>query len=198
MNLVAGRCGQILNYSSLANDADIDQKTAKDWISILEASFIIFLLKPYYKNFNKRLIKMPKIYFYDTGLLCSLLGITNREDLNYHYLKGDIFESFIISDILKNRYNKGLESNIYYLRDKTGNEIDLLLDFSKGLIPIEIKSGQTINSDYFKGINYTQKTLGDHILRSYIIYNGQSKQKRTNLDIIPWYSLIDLRKKLNF
>lgn len=193
LRLVAGRCGQILNYSSLANDAGIDQKTAKNWISILEASFIIFLLKPYYKNFNKRLIKMPKIYFYDTGLLCSLLNVNKKEDLNNHYLKGSIFESLIISDVLKNRL---IKSNIYYFRDKTGNEVDLLLDFSKGLIPIEIKSGQTINADYFKAIDYIHKTMGDNILRSFIIYNGQSIQRRAKVDIIPWHNLRSMLKNL--
>jgi uncharacterized protein len=192
LNLCAGRCGQILNYSSLANDAGIDQKTCKEWLSILEASFIVFLLKPYYKNFNKRLIKMPKMYFYDTGLLSTLLGIRDKKDLNSHYLKGGIFESFIIAEFLKRRYNQGLEPNLYYFRDKTGNEIDLLLDTNKGLIPIEIKSGQTINADYFKGLKYSQKVFTNKLLRSYIVYAGQNRQKRTAIDIIPWQNIINL------
>lgn len=192
LNLCAGRCGQILNYSSLASDAGIDQRTAKEWLSILEASFVIFLLKPYYKNFSKRVVKMPKIYFYDTGLLCFLLGISNKEDLNSHYLKGGIFESFVISNFFKNRYNQGLEPNIYYWRDKTGNEVDVIIESGKSIVPIEIKSGQTISSDYFNGLRYYNKISKEENDKFFVIYSGEKKQERSDGTIIPWSNLVEL------
>ncbi|MDD3711411.1 MAG: ATP-binding protein [Patescibacteria group bacterium] len=192
LNFCAGRCGQILNYSSLASDAGIDQRTAKEWLSILEASFVIFLLKPYYKNFSKRVVKMPKIYFYDTGLLCFLLGISNKEDLNRHYLKGGIFESFVISNFFKNRYNQGLEPNIYYWRDKTGNEVDVIIESGKGAVPIEIKSGQTIGSDYFNGLRYYNKISKEDNNKFFVVYSGEKKQERSYGTIIPWSNLVEL------
>jgi predicted AAA+ superfamily ATPase len=197
LNLCAGRCGQILNYSSLAQDAGISQSTVKDWVSILEAGFIIFLLRPHYKNFNKRVVKMPKLYFYDTGLVCSLLNISESKELSSHYLKGGIFESFIISEFIKNRYNQGQDSNAYYWRNKSGNEIDLLLEKGESLSPIEIKSGETISSDYFKGLKYYNKLAGTMAENSYVIYAGKEKQKRQAGSVIPWNDLPDFLKELN-
>ncbi len=131
IKLCAGRTGQILNLSSLGNECGITHNTAKSWLSILEAGYIIFLLKPYHKNFNKRLIKMPKLYFYDTGLACFLLGIQNTSQLATHYLRGSLFESFVLSELIKERFNKGIEPNCYYWRDKTGNEIDCVIETGK-------------------------------------------------------------------
>lgn len=194
LDLCAGRCGQILNYSSLANDAGINQATAKGWISLLEASFVIFLLRPHYRNFNKRVVKMPKLYFYDTGLICSILGIASPGDLDGHYLKGGIFESFVISEFIKARFNAGLARNAYYWRDKTGHEIDLLLELGAKILPVEIKSGQTITSDYFDGLNYYNKLSKTKPEYSRIVYAGKQTQSRSDGKVSPWFKLPELVK----
>lgn len=187
--LCAARTGQLLNLSSLAEDCGINHVTAKTWLSILEASFIIFLLSPHYVNYNKRVVKMPKIYFYDTGLLCSLLGISDAEQLSSHYLKGGIFESFIISEFVKYRYNQGLEPNFYFWRNKTGKEIDLLIELPNKLIPIEIKSGHTISGEYFKGLEYYNSLSGGDAKNSYVIYAGSQNQNRAQGNIFGWRDL---------
>lgn len=189
LDLCAGRSGQILNYSSLAVDAGVNQATAKDWISLLETSFIIFLLRPHHRNFNKRIVKMPKLYFYDTGLACSLLGIASAFELNDHYLKGGLFESFIISEFMKARFNAGLAPNAFYWRDKTGHEVDLLLENGGKIIPVEIKSGQTIADDFFDGLKYYNKLAGSSPENSFVIYAGQQVQKRSSGNITPWSNL---------
>ena len=186
VKLCAGRIGQILNLSSLGNDCGITHNTAKAWASILEASYVIFLLKPYYKNFNKRLIKMPKLYFYDTGLACSLLGIQNKTQLNSHYLRGGLFESFVMAEIIKRKFNKGQEHNCYYWRDKTGNEIDCIAEVSGRLLKIEIKSAKTIAEDFFTGFNYWNRVAGETGRDSYLIYNGNENQKRTLANVVSW------------
>lgn len=186
LNLCAARTGQLLNISSLAEDCGINQKTAQSWLSVLEASFIIYLLRPHYKNYNKRVIKMPKIYFYDTGLLCSLLGLTDKKQLKNHYLKGSIFESFVISEFIKYKYNQGAEPNVYFWRDKIGNEIDLLIETPNKIIPIEIKSGQTINSNYFKGLKYYNNLSQGSGKNSYVVYGGNLKQSRSEANVLSW------------
>ncbi len=135
---------------SLGNDCGIDNKTVQSWLHILQSTYIIYLLKPYYNNFNKRIIKSPKLYFYDTGVATSLLGIQSQSQLETHALKGALFENLLIIDILKQRLNKGLQDNLYYWRDKTGNELDLLLDEPSRLTAIEIKTGATFNNDFPK------------------------------------------------
>jgi len=172
MKLCAGRTGQLLNLSSLANDAGISVNTVKSWISVLEASFIIFLLQPHYKNFNKRLVKMPKLYFYDTGLVSSLLEISSVNQVNSHYLLGALFENLVISDLIKRRYHKGLRSNIYFWRDHKGSEIDCIIDMGEELIPIEIKSSRTFSSSFFDSLKYWKKISGDISKSSFVIYGG--------------------------
>ena len=196
LNLCAARTGQLLNISSLAEDCGINHKTAQSWLSILEASFIIYLLRPHYKNYNKRVIKMPKIYFYDTGLLCSLLGLTDKKQLQDHYLKGNIFESFVISEFIKHKYNQGAEPNLYFWRNKAGNEVDLLIEMADKLIPIEIKSGQTITSDYFKGLKYYNNLSQGSHKDSYVIYGGHLKQQRTVGNVFGWEYLCDSISKI--
>ncbi len=191
LKLCAGRTGQIINYSSLGNDCGVSYHTIKNWLSVLEASYIIKLLKPYYKNFNKRLIKSPKLYFIDTGLCCNLLGISKKEHVEYHPLKGAFFENLVISEILKNRYNQGNMDNLYYYRDKQGNEVDLILDYGYTVEQFEIKSGQTINNDYFKGINYFKKINKD-MRKSHIIYGGDETYTRSEVAITGWKKLFDL------
>lgn len=189
LKLCAGSAGQILNVSSLANNCGINHRTANDWLSVLEAGFIIHLLKPHYKNFNKRVVKMPKIYFYDPGLLCALLGIRNKEELKNSYFRGAIFETMIISEFLKHKYHNNLGGDLFFWRDKTGNEIDLLWDDGKKLVPVEIKAGRTITGDYFKGLNYYNKISGLSRKDSYVVYGGEKKQSRSEGNVLGWKTL---------
>ena len=188
LKLCAGRTGQILNLSSLGNDSGVNHNTIKSWLSVLEASYIIKLLRPYYKNFNKRLIKSPKIYFLDTGLVCYLLDITSPIQLLSHPLRGYIFETFVISELLKKLYNKGLTDNLYYFRDSKGNEIDILQDYGIEVDLIEIKSGKTISNSFFKGFHYFSK-LSDHIRDSYLIYGGDDCRVQYGINIISWKNI---------
>ena len=186
IKMCAGRSGQLLNLSSLSIDCGVTHNTIKSWISILEASFIIHLLYPHHKNFNKRLVKMPKLYFTDVGLMSSLLEIKNKNQIQNHPLRGNIFETFVVSELLKLRFNKGLRANLYFWRDKVGHEIDCILDKGLNLTPIEIKSGKTINSDMFKHIEYWKKVSGKSKNDSYLIYGGSSNQKRNGVDVLSW------------
>ncbi|MBU2578533.1 ATP-binding protein [Patescibacteria group bacterium] len=190
IKLCAGRVGQILNLSSMANDCGVSHNTIKGWISIIEASYIIFLLYPYYENFSKRLIKMPKIYFYDTGLAASLLNINSEDQLDISPFKGGLFESFIISEIIKNEYNKGLSLNIYFWRDKSGHEIDCLYENKRKKYAIEIKSGKTINNDFFDSLNYLQKISKNIFTNLVLVYGGIEKQNRSNATVLGWNNFI--------
>lgn len=184
IKLCAGRVGQLLNLTSLGNDAGISHNTARAWISILESSYIIFLTQPYFKNFNKRIIKSPKIYFYDTGLLCNLLSIKNEEQLFNHYARGSIFESAIMSDFLKQYYHHGKKPSIYFWADRS-QEIDCILEHANNLTAIEIKSGKTIQPSFFNGLNYF-KELAGNVANSYVVYGGDESQKRSYPEVISW------------
>jgi predicted AAA+ superfamily ATPase len=186
VRLCAGRNGQLLNLSSLANDCGITHTTSKRWISILEASFILFLLRPHYKNFSKRLIKSPKLYFIDTGLLSYLLRIRSAEDLLIHSQYGSIFESYIISELLKSYMNRGEEHPIYFWRDSTGNEIDIIIDEGDSLIPLEIKAGQTVSSDFFKGIRFWKKLSNDIEKPAALVYGGDKSYIRSDTYVYAW------------
>jgi predicted AAA+ superfamily ATPase len=186
VRLCAGRNGQLLNLSSLANDCGITHTTSKRWISILEASFILFLLRPHYKNFSKRLIKSPKLYFLDTGLLSYLLRIRSAEDLRIHAQYGSIFESYIVSELLKNYMNRGEEHAIYFWRDSTGNEIDIIIDEGDCLIPLEIKAGQTVSSDFFKGIRFWKKLSNDIEHQTALVYGGEKSFIRSDTYVYAW------------
>ena len=189
LRLCAGRTGQILNMTSLANDCGVDQKTVAAWLTVLQSSYIIYLLRPYHNNFNKRIIKSPKLYFNDTAVVCSLLGIEKAKQISTHALKGFLFENFIINEHLKQRFNKGRQDNLYYWRDKTGNEIDLLMDDAGKLTIMELKSGETISPDFFKGLNYFASLNKN--TKQYLIYSGQQHQKRTNgVTVLPWKELL--------
>lgn len=184
LKLCAGRVGQLLNVSSLANDCGISSLTAKSWISLLEASYILYLLRPHHINYNKRLVKSPKLYFYDTGVLCSLLDITEASQLEYHYAKGSIFENFILTESLKFFYNQGQRPNSYFWRDKLGHEIDLLLEKGNNLTAIEIKSGQTISNHFFENIRYW-KNLSEQE-KAFVIYAGEDQQARSLASVLNW------------
>ena len=188
LKLCAGRTGQLLNRSSLGIEVGVDSKTIAAWISLLESSFIIHLLQPHHQNFNKRVVRMPKLYFYDTGLVCNLLGIQNKEQLDLHPLRGNIFESFVISELMKRRYNAGKPGNLYFWRDNKGNEVDIIIDKGDTLFPIEIKAGRTITSAYFKGINFWNELTGNK--EGEVIYAGDEMQKRSSgITVIPWFEM---------
>ncbi|MEW7983532.1 MAG: ATP-binding protein [Candidatus Sedimenticola endophacoides] len=189
LKLCAGRTGQLLNLSSLANDSGITHNTAKAWISVLEASYIVHLLPPHHQNFNKRLVKTPKLYFLDTGLAAWLLGIQNSEQLITHVQRGALFETWVISELLKARYNAGDTSNLYFWRDRSGHEVDLLIDHGTHLSPLEIKSGQTINKDYFKGLEFWKKLAAETAGQAWLIYGGDTRQTRSDVTVLPWYEI---------
>ena len=191
LRLCAGRTGQILNLASLANDCGLDAKTVSSWLSILQSSYIIYLLKPHHQNFNKRIIKSPKLYFYDTGIACALLGITDIKQIATHASKGFLFENLLISDLLKQKFNAGKADNLFYWRDKTGHEIDLLLDNGATFTAIEIKAGETLSDSFFKGLEYFD-ALNENIVKKELIYGGRQEQKRSNGIIVkPWNKLIE-------
>ena len=186
VRMCAARTGQLLNLSSLATDCGITHNTAKAWLSVLEASYIVFLLKPYFQNINKRLIKTPKLYFYDTGLAAWLIGIHDPKFLAIHPMRGPLFETFIIGELLKNCFNRGLPPNLYFFRDNVGNEVDLVMEEGGQLTPVEIKSGGTITKDYFTGLNYWTKLPLKMSGRKWLIYGGEQRQSRQGVEILPW------------
>jgi uncharacterized protein len=186
LKLCAGRIGQLLNLSSLANDCGISQPTAQAWMSVLEASYIIFLLKPHSNNYRKRLVKSPKLYFYDTGLACSLLGLNSEKQLAHHYIRGSLFENWIILEYIKRSYNHASEPNIFFWRDNTGNELDLLIDNASGIQAVEIKSGLTFSTDFYKGLNYWQKLSNANDKQKTLVYGGDKSQATRNGRLISW------------
>ncbi|MBI5182417.1 MAG: ATP-binding protein [Nitrospirae bacterium] len=196
VRMCAARTGQLLNLSGLANDCGITHNTARAWLSVLEASYIVFLLKPHYRNFGKRLIKAPKLYFYDTGLLSWLIGINDPKQISIHAMRGALFENLVASELLKGRYNRGLDFNLYFWRDNTGNEIDVLIEEVDTLIPIEIKSGQTVTKDYFTGINKwlaIAKTLAG---TPYVIYGGNESYNRSGTEVLCWRDIVKLSERI--
>ena len=186
LRMCAARTGQLLNLSSVANDCGITHNTAKAWISVLEASYILFLLQPHHKNFNKRLIKSPKLYFYDTGLAAWLLGIQSQDQIMTHSLRGALFETWVVSELVKGRFNRGLHSNLYFWRDSAGNEVDVLVEHGGHLLPVEIKSGRTITADYFSGLNKWLALAGNSSGRARLVYAGDDEQQRSNCMVVPW------------
>jgi hypothetical protein len=192
IQLLAGRVGQLFNQTSLGNELDLDNKTVNSWFTLLEASFITFKLQPYHKNFNKRVVKTPKIYFTDIGLLCHLLGIRNQNDLENHFAKGSIFENLVILELYKNSINETLMSKFYFWRDSSQNEVDLLIENGGNLDAYEIKSGKTINQSFFKGLDYLKKINPKTNLS--VIYGGFDYQKRTEYTIFPFNEISDIEQ----
>ena len=191
VQLCAGRCGQLLNLNSLANDTGISQSTAKEWMTVLETSYIVFLLRPFHANIGKRLIKSPKIYFYDVGLASWLCGIEEEKQVATHPLRGNLFENMAVIEALKYRYNQGKRNNLYFYRDSNGNEIDLIYTKGKDLLPIEIKSGQTITSSYFNSLKKFHALFPDLLLPwpSLLLYGGEMEQPRQEIKAMPVFSL---------
>jgi predicted AAA+ superfamily ATPase len=189
LKLLAGRIGQLLNLSSLATETGISVNTAKKWISLLEESFVIFTLQPWFSNINKRLVKQPKIFFYDTGLAASLLEIRQMEHLKTYFQVGSLFENMIIVDLLKRRYNMGLTNNLFFLRDKAGREIDCILDNGLSKTLIEIKAGQTINRDFFTNLTYFAEIDPNPNDKKFLVYGGEENQERLGTTVLSWKNL---------
>ncbi len=173
LKLMAGRAGQLVDYGSLANDVGVDSKTIRNWLSILEASFVLFKLPAYFENFGKRVIKAPKYYFIDVGLLCFLLGIRKAEQIVRDPLVGSIFENLMVIECLKSRYNQGLLPDLYYFRDSNGNEVDVVLQNGRRLSAVEIKSAATFSAAQLKGLRQFKNTAPE-VGESYLVYNGDS------------------------
>jgi len=187
LGLCAGRVGQILNLTSLANDARIAVNTAKAWLSLLEASFIIYLLQPYYRNFNKRLIKSPKLYFYYVGVASSLLKISNAEMIRSHYAYGSLFENLVISEIIKSYYHRGMHPSVYYWRESNGTEIDCIIEKENNkILALEIKGGETYNPDYIKNLIKLPKSEKGIEIEKIVIYTGDKTIGITDSKILSW------------
>jgi predicted AAA+ superfamily ATPase len=197
LELIAGRVGQVLNLNSLANDIGVSYKTIDAWISVLEASYIVFRLKPYYENLGKRLIKSPKIFFYDTGLLCYLLGIQSPNILRRHFSFGHIFENLVISEVIKHKYNYRNNFGIYYVRDNNKNEVDLVLDGGLSQIGIEIKSSQSFSNDLLSGLDYWHKLPGKKNKLSYLVYAGDHEQKVREHQVTNWQKVHQIINQLD-
>jgi len=189
LKLCAGRTAQIVNLSNFANDCGINHNTAKSWLSVLEASYVIFFVRPHHANFGKRLIKAPKLYFTDCGLAAYLLDIQNAKHIANHPLKGALFENFVVAELLKARTNQGKNSNIYFFRDNVGNEIDVLLENGASVTPVEIKLGSTINDDYFKGLRYYQKINRKNAIKPALVYGGNEDQRRGVFNIFSYKNI---------
>lgn len=198
VRLCAGRVGQLLNLQSLANDAGVSHTTARNWLTLLEASFIIFILQPYHRNISKRLIKSPKLYFYDVGLASYLLGLENELQVSRDPLRGNLFENMAVAELLKYRYHQGKKNNLSFYRDSSGNEVDVLLEFGSDLFPIEIKAGATITKDYFRGLKHFTNLHKSLPMGSGLIYGGNEIQQRSEIRICPILRTAELLSEVSF
>lgn len=186
LKLCAGRVGQIMNFQSLGNDVGVSHSTVRTWMTLLEASYIVFLLHPWWTNISKRLIKSPKIYFYDVGLASYLLGLENEKQVSRDPLRGYLFENMVIMEALKYRYNRGRRSNLFFYRESNGNEVDLLAENGRDLHALEIKSGETVSPDYFKSLRHFSKAVGTGIrVSGAVIYGGKDIQRRSDFPVYP-------------
>ncbi|MFV0553497.1 MAG: ATP-binding protein [Mangrovibacterium sp.] len=194
IKLCAGRIGQLLNMSSLANECGIAVSTAQAWISLLEASYILYLLKPNHNNYAKRLVKSPKLYFYDTGLACSLLDIADATQIPTHFLRGGLFENLVINEFIKESMHGGKEPQVSFWRDSTGNEVDLIQTISGAQHAWEIKSGATYSSDFFKGISKWAQLSETPVEQLHAVYTGEKSMKTSKGNVIAWKHLTQFLK----
>lgn len=193
IQLCAGRTGQLINYTSLANDAGVSPNTAKSWISILETSYIIYRLQPYHKNFNKRLVKSSKLYFFDTGVACALLGIRDEYQISMHFLKGALFENLIINEFIKAKFNQGERRYPFFWQDSRGKEIDCLLVDGEEIVPVEIKAGKTIDRSYFDNLIFWRQLTGLAQDEGYVVYGGQDSIRTGIGSFISWKKLNEIK-----
>lgn len=197
MQLLAARVGQQLNITNLASECGIAQKTVNSWLLILEASYIIVLLTPYYNKFSKRLTKAPKLYFYDTGLVCSLLNIRSSNELALSSFKGPLFECLVVADLYKQHFNAGFKPALHYWRDVNGRvEVDCLIDRGTYLVPIEIKAGEVINQAYFDGLRKFHELSNTLPAHTYVVYGGPHKQSYKDGTVLGWQAASSLVEDL--
>jgi predicted AAA+ superfamily ATPase len=189
LRLCAGRSGQLLNLSALAGEAGVSHSTARAWLSVLESSDLVFLLPPYHRNFGKRLVKTPKLYFLDAGLACWLLAIRSPEVLTLHPSRGALFETWVVSEFVKGRFNLGRPADLYFWRDNNGLEADLIFEVDTRLQPVEIKSGQTVTRDYVRAGQAAGRFAGDEALPPWLIYGGSESYERSGVRVISWKDL---------
>jgi predicted AAA+ superfamily ATPase len=189
ISLCAARVGQLLNLNSLANECGITQPTAKSWISVLESSYIVYQLQPYHSNFNKRVTKSPKLYFYDTGLLCFLLKINDADSVKLSSLKGSLFENYVINEFVKKNYHNNLLRDLWFWRDAVGHEVDLIWQKSELLNIVEIKASETILSEMFKGLNYFEKWAPNSVESRTLVHTGLFNQERTLGKVTSWKNI---------
>lgn len=194
--LCAGSVGQLFNASRIGNDCGLNHGTVAKWLSVLEASYIAYRLAPHHRNYRKRLVKTPKLYFWDTGLVCRLLSIEHPDQLATHPLRGAVFENWVVSELVKGRLNRLLRNNLYFWRTNTGMEVDVLAEKSGRLLPIEIKSGSTIGSDWTLGLKKWLELAGGEAIEPSLIYGGDTEWKVDEVEIIPWKSISRLANRL--
>ena len=187
--LCAGRTGQLLNLAGLASDAGISPNTAKSWLSILESSYILYRLQPYHRNFSKRQVKSPKLYFYDTGVACSLLGIRDESQVNLHYLKGALFENLILNELIKRSYNRGDNRMPYFWQENHGKEIDCMLVDGEQITPLEIKSGRTMSTSYFENLAYWRTLAELTEDQVFVVYGGDDSMRTSAGWLVSWREL---------
>ena len=183
VRLCAGRIGQLLNLQSLGNDVGISHTTARSWLTLLEASYVVFLLPPWHVNLGKRQIKTPKLYFHDVGLASYLLGAEAVQHISRHPLRGNLFENLVVGEALKYRYNRGKRSNLFFWRDAKGNEVDLVVDNGADVLPVEVKAGATISPDYFRGLTAFCQRMKEPPQNAALVYGGAERQRRTGVTI---------------
>lgn len=191
LKMCAARSGQLLNLSALAADCGISHVTAREWLTVLEASYIVYLLRPYHRNFGKRLVKMPKLYFLDTGLMAYLLGIRDADTLATHASRGALFETLVVSEWVKHEFNAGQPAELYFWRDSAGHEVDLLVPRGGQFTPVEIKSGATFNADWATALCKLSALFGDAALPPGIIYGGDGQYEREGCRVVGWQALAE-------
>ena len=189
VRLCAGRIGQIVNLVSLGNDAGVSHATARAWLDLLQTSYIVHVLPPWFTNTSKRLVKSPKLYFADVGLASWLLGLRTPEQVMRDPLFGSLFENFVVMEALKSRFNMGESADIYFYRDATGREVDLLIPEGRQFRAVEIKAGATVNGDYFRGLTAFDKSYPGALAGGSVVYGGDVPQSRSDWPVIPWVRL---------
>ena len=191
VELCAGRTAQLVNYSSLADDCGVSQPTVRAWLSVLETSFIVFRLPPFHSSLRRRLVKMPKLHFYDSGLACWLLGIRTAQQLRSHPLRGAIFETWVVSEVAKHRMNRGETGGLSFYRDRDGAEVDLVIEGPSGLTLVEAKSAETASSSLFDGARRVRRHLAGagRPCDVVVVYGGGRAQRRTDGSLVPWHKL---------
>ncbi|MBF5060276.1 ATP-binding protein [Candidatus Neptunochlamydia vexilliferae] len=177
VRICAGRIGQVLNLQGISNDVGISANTVKEWLSVLEASFVVIQLQPYFENFGKRSIKAPKLYFNDAGLACYLLGIENSVQIERDPLRGSLVENLVLLELMKCRLNRGLDPQLYYYRDAHGNEVDIIFQSGRELIPIEVKASRTFHEDFLKNLKFFKELAPDRVSKGFLVYAGEQEQQ---------------------